>query len=458
MPDLRRIIARNRAGEAIAIPSVCTAHAQALEASLTLAEALDQPLVVEATSNQVNQDGGYTGLTPAGFIGFVWDIAARAGVSPSRLLFGGDHLGPQAWRHLPAGQAMDKAHRMVADYAAAGFTKIHLDCSEGCAGDSPQLPDAVTATRSAALAATALAHAPDPAALLFVIGTEVPPPGGARARPPGGHPPPPPANPAAPPPAPPRPRPGPGHPRGGARADDHGQIPPTTPESAAATLAAHRDAFRAEGIPLDRIGGLVVQPGVEFSPMEVHHLPLARDPGLLSALADWPGLCLEAHSTDYQHPAAYPRLAELGFAFQKVGPALTFAWREALYALDTIRAQNGWASGPSLPDTMEAVMLANPTHWQAHVHGQTADSRTERHFGLADRIRYYWPAPAAEQAVARLLADLDDRRLPDPLLAAHFRAEEIALARESRHSLPRALALARVQTALRPYFFTGSRP
>ncbi|MFN4203684.1 MAG: class II D-tagatose-bisphosphate aldolase non-catalytic subunit [Tabrizicola sp.] len=421
MPDLRRIIARNRAGEAIAIPSVCTAHAQALEASLTLAETLDQPLVVEATSNQVNQEGGYTGLTPAAFIGFVQDIAARAGVSPSRILFGGDHLGPQAWRHLPAEQAMDKAHRMVADYAAAGFTKLHLDCSEGCAGEPAQLPDAVTAARSAALAATALKHAPDPAALLFVIGTEVPPPGGARA-------------------------------------DDHGDIPPTTPDSATATLAAHAKAFAAAGVPHDLAGGLVVQPGVEFSPMEVHHLPLSRDPGLLAALTDWPGLCLEAHSTDYQHPAAYPRLAELGFAFQKVGPALTFAWREALYALDTIRAQNGWATGPSLPDTMEEVMLANPAHWQAHVHGQTADPRSERHFGLADRIRYYWPAPAAQQAVSRLLADLDGRRLPDTLLAAHFRAEEIASARESRHCLPRALALARVQTALRPYFFTGSRP
>ena len=42
MPDLRQIIARNRAGEAIAIPSVCTAHADALEASLTLAETLDR--------------------------------------------------------------------------------------------------------------------------------------------------------------------------------------------------------------------------------------------------------------------------------------------------------------------------------------------------------------------------------------------------------------------------------
>ena len=387
---LRRIIDRNRAGQAIAIPSVCTAHPEALEASLTLAEALDQPVVIEATSNQVNQDGGYTGLRPADFIRFVSEIATNAGVAHSRILFGGDHLGPQAWRKQPAEQAMDKAHRMVADYAAAGFSKIHLDCSEGCAGEPAQLPDHITAARSAALAATALAAAPDPASLLFVIGTEVPPPGGART-------------------------------------DDHGDIPPTTPQSAAATLAAHADAFRALNLPLDQIGGLVVQPGVEFSPMEVHPLPLARDPGLLGALKDWPGLCLEAHSTDYQDRQVYPRLASLGFAFQKVGPALTFAWREALYALDTLRIQCGWASGPGLVDEMEAIMLADPGHWQGHYRGASAEPRLERHFGLADRIRYYWPQTRARAAVARLFADLDGRQLPGPALRAHFHEDDLGM-------------------------------
>jgi D-tagatose-bisphosphate aldolase class II non-catalytic subunit len=419
---LRRIIERNRAGEAIAIPSVCTAHPEALEASLTLAERLDQPVVIEATSNQVNQDGGYTGLRPADFIRFVSDIATRAGVAQSRILFGGDHLGPQTWRKHPAEHAMEKAHRMVADYAAAGFTKIHLDCSEGCAGEPAQLPDETTAARSAALAATALKSALNPKSLMFVIGTEVPPPGGART-------------------------------------DDHGDIPPTTPQSAAATLAAHADAFRAAGLDLDQIGGLVVQPGVEFSPMEVHHMPLSRDPGLLAALRDWPGLCLEAHSTDYQAPSVYPRLAELGFAFQKVGPALTFAWREALYALDTLRLQSGWAPGPSLVDEMEAVMIADPGYWQGHYRGDSAEPRVERHFGLADRIRYYWPKAKAQAAVARLFADLEGRNLPEPALLAHFRHAEIASARKAPHSLPRALAMARVQSVLRPYFFnSGSWP
>ena len=420
MVDLRQIIARNRAGAAVAIPSVCTAHPESLEASLTLAQDLDQAVVVEATSNPVNQEGGYTGLRPAEFIGFVTDIAVGAGVDPARILFGGDHLGPQAWRKAAADVAMDKAHRLVADFAAAGFTKIHLDCSEGCANEPAQLPDEVTAARSAALAETARAHAPDPEQLIFVIGTEVPPPGGART-------------------------------------DAHGDIPPTEPKAAAATLEAHRLAFAARGLPLDQIGGLVVQPGVEFTPMTVHPLPMDRDPGLRAVLADWPGLCLEAHSTDYQTPETYVRLAELGFAFQKVGPALTFAWREALYALDALRAQNGWATGPGLADVMESVMLDQPGYWQGHYTGALADLRTERHFGLADRIRYYWPDPRAQQAVRQLFADLEGKRLPDPVVLAYFRADEIASARKSRHSLPRALALAHVQSALRPYFLTESR-
>lgn len=415
---LRRIIAANRAGAEAAIPSVCTAHPEALEASLRLAGRLDRAVVVEATSNQVNQDGGYTGLTPDRFIGFVEGIADRAGVARGRILYGGDHLGPQAWRRLPAEAAMEKAHRLVADYAAAGFTKLHLDCSEGCAGEPAQLPDAVTAARSAALAATALRAAPDPGALLFVIGTEVPPPGGARA-------------------------------------DEAGDIPATTPAAAAATLDAHDAAFREAGIgaAFAQVGGLVVQPGVEFSPLHVHHLPPGRDPGLRAVMLSRPGLCLEAHSTDYQHAPAYPHLARLGFAFQKVGPALTFAWREALYALDAIRAQAGWATGPSLADEMEAVMLADPATWQGHYRGEAADLRVERHFGLADRIRYVWPQPRAQAAVARLFADLEGRLMPEPMLAAHFRPEELASAAQSGDSLPRALALARVQSALAPYFF-----
>lgn len=407
---LRDTIARNRAGHAAAIPSVCSAHPEVLAASLRLAEALDRPVVIEATSNQVNQDGGYTGMTPAGFIAFVHGLARDTGTDPARITFGGDHLGPQAWRKLPAEQAMAKAHVMVADYVRAGFGKIHLDCSEGCAGEPAQLGDAVTVARSAELARTC-AGAGDAGRLLYVVGTEVPPPGGART-------------------------------------DEEGDIPATSPGSARATLDAHLAAFEGLG----EIGGLVVQPGVEFTPMHVHHLPMDRDPGLKEAIAHAPGVCLEAHSTDYQHDAAYPRLARLGFAFQKVGPALTFAWRQALYALDSLRPIAGWGEPVVFP-AMEALMLAEPGYWQGHYHGSAEDQRLARHVGLADRIRYYWPHPQARAAVAALLGDLEARRLPEPLLWQAFPEPVLALAEAIPGPRPQALLQAAVQAMLRPYFF-----
>lgn len=407
---LRDIIARNRKGETVAIPSVCSAHPEVLRASLRLAERLDRPVVIEATSNQVNQNGGYTGMTPAAFIAFVRGLAEETGTDPARITFGGDHLGPQAWRRLPAEQAMAKAHVMVADYVRAGFGKIHLDCSEGCAGEPAQLGDDITVARSAELARTC-ARTGDPATLLYVVGTEVPPPGGART-------------------------------------DDHGDIPATRPEAARATLDAHVAAFAGIG----EIGGLVVQPGVEFTPMHVHHLPKDRDPGLAQAIAHVPGVCLEAHSTDYQHPDAFPRMARMGFAFQKVGPALTFAWRQAVYALDAARQIAGWGDPIVLP-AMERLMVEEPGWWQGHYHGDAAALRLMRHVGLADRIRYYWPQPAAQAAVAALMADLAGRDLPDPLLWQVFPGNVLDLA--ATIPGPRAVALtqAAVQAALMPYFF-----
>lgn len=407
---LRRVIAANRAGALAAIPSVCSAHPDVLRASLRLAQRLDRAVVIEATSNQVNQEGGYTGLTPAAFVAFVHALADETGTDRARIVLGGDHLGPQAWRRLPADAAMDRAHVMVADYVRAGFTKIHLDCSEGCAGEPAQLTDAVTVARSAALARTC-AQAGDRAALLYVVGTEVPPPGGART-------------------------------------DDHGDIPATRPAAARATLDAHIAAFR----DLGQIGGLVVQPGVEFAPMQVHHLPAGRDPGLRAAIAHHPGVCLEAHSTDYQHADAYPRLARLGFAFQKVGPALTFAWRQALYALDQLRVVAGWGAPIVLP-AMERLMTADPRHWQGHYHGAEADLRLMRHVGLADRIRYYWPQPAARAAVAALLDDLAPRSLPEPLLWQGFAPRVLDLAEAIPGPRAPALLQAAVQAALSPYFF-----
>ena len=119
-------------------------------------------------------------MTPVDFLAHVRQIAGGCRCDADRITFGGDHLGPQAWRREPPEQAMAKARDMVAAYAAAGMTKIHLDCAEGCAGEPEHPGDAVSAARAAELAEVALRAAPVPGGIDFIVGTEVPPPGGAR--------------------------------------------------------------------------------------------------------------------------------------------------------------------------------------------------------------------------------------------------------------------------------------
>lgn len=156
---MKSIIQQHKSGKHIGICSVCSAHPLVIEATLRFDLASQRKVLIEATSNQVNQFGGYTGMKPADFREFVYAIAAKVGFPQSRLILGGDHLGPNCWQDEPAEQAMEKAERLIADYVQAGFSKIHLDASMSCADDPVPLPPTVVAERAARLCAVAEAVA-----------------------------------------------------------------------------------------------------------------------------------------------------------------------------------------------------------------------------------------------------------------------------------------------------------
>ena len=156
MNALLDVIALHKQGRAVGITSICCAHPIVIEASLRHAKQRDDDLVLfEATCNQVNQDGGYTGMQPPDFVNFVQGIAAQVSFDASRIALGGDHLGPNPWTALPPENAMAKAETMVAAYVAAGFRKIHLDCSMSCQGDPAPLPESEIVARAVRLARAA---------------------------------------------------------------------------------------------------------------------------------------------------------------------------------------------------------------------------------------------------------------------------------------------------------------
>ena len=282
---------------------------------------------------------------------------------------------------------MEKAQAMIAAYAAAGFSKLHLDASMGAAGEPAALDDARAASRAAALAACAEAAAVTPP--VYVIGTEVPTPGGAT------------------------------------HALDH--LRPTEPDAVLATFGVHARAFAKIGNDAwARVIAIVVQPGVEFGHDSVAIYQPERAAGLSAALPRMPGLVFEAHSTDYQPEASLRRLVQDGFAILKVGPALTFALREALYGLDHIAAvlrpePGSLAETPGLlAETMERLMREHPAHWQTHYPGTPEAQHVLRHYSYSDRIRYYWPMAPAQAACAQLLDRLGAAEIPPTLVSQYL--------------------------------------
>lgn len=416
----RQVLAKLAGADAAArlrgIPSVCSAHPLVLEAALRRGLHHGVPVLIEATCNQVNQEGGYTGMTPADFRAFVEAIARRLGFPLNDLILGGDHLGPNPWKSLPAEDAMLRAEAMVAAYVAAGFRKIHLDCSMGCAGEPAALGDEVTAGRAARLAGIAEQQAAQTGgSLVYIIGTEVPPPGGAT----------------------------------------HAitELEVTSPGAVRGTLDVHRRAFADAGVEaaLERVIGIVVQPGVEFGNANVVLYRPDRARNLSAALTHMPGLVYEAHSTDYQPAAALRALVDDGFAILKVGPGLTFALREALYGLDAIAAELDGDSR-SLQTAMEALMLAQPQHWSSHYPGGPGEQRLQRHFSYSDRIRYYWPEPRAQAAVEALMARFNGRVIPQTLISQYLARLYLKVVSDGLAAAPRDLCLAAIDAALDPYY------
>ena len=411
-------IARLRAaGRRVGITSVCTAHPLALEAALLQGLADGAPVLVEATCNQVNQEGGYTGMVPETFRAFVLGIAARVGFDPAGLILGGDHLGPNPWRHLPAEDAMARADAMIAAYARAGFSKLHLDTSMGCLGEPAALADELTAARAARLAAAAeRALGTDAPRPVYVIGTEVPVPGGAT------------------------------------HALDHLAV--TRPEDALRTVEVHRAAFAAAGLDaaFARAVGVVVQPGVEFGDADVIPYDPAAARGLAAALERMPQFVFEAHSTDYQPAAALRALVDDGFAILKVGPGLTFALREALYGLDHVAdILDPGGETTRLRGALERLMLAEPGQWQRYYGGEGAELFAQRHYSYSDRIRYYWPHRQAGAAVDALMARLGDRSIPETLVSQYLPRLWDGVRDGAVRPCARDLLVAAIRTALAPY-------
>jgi len=413
---LEEIIAAQKRGLARGIPSICSAHPSVLKEALRLAKSMG-PCLIEPTCNQVNQYGGYTGMTPAGFVRHVRALADEVQLPSGGILLGGDHLGPSPWQGEPSDSAMHRAAVLVRDYAQAGFIKLHLDCSMRLGDDPPGALAAETSARRAAELAGAAeaAHVEGTPYPRYVIGTEVPIPGGAQQAEAG--------------------------------------VAVSAAEEVRKTIDLTRLAFQRGGLESawERVVAIVVQPGVEFGDDFV--IPYQPDRGHeLSLFIESQAMIYEAHSTDYQTRGALRGLVRDHFAILKVGPALTFAFREAAFVLAMMEDElMAVGERSNLVHVLDEVMTQHPEHWIRYYRGPAAEQAFRRKFSLSDRLRYYWPDPQVQAALARLLKNLS--RMPLPLsLLSQFAPRQYEQVRSGEIApKPEALIANRVRDVLLDY-------
>lgn len=430
MHYIKELVAKQKNKIPVGIYSNCTANEFVIEAIFEKCQEDGSHALIEATANQVNQFGGYTGMLPKDFSDFVYAIALKVGFPKDKIILGGDHLGPLTWKNEHSDTAIEKSVELIKQFVLAGFTKIHIDTSMHLANDdiNARLSDEVIAQRGAILCETAQKAYQElkklnPNALqpVYIVGSEVPIPGGSQE-------------------------------------EDEG-LSVTRVEDLEKTVEVFKEAFYKRNLQeaWENVVAVVVQPGVEFGDDSVHIYNRNAAKDLCNALGKYNNIVFEGHSTDYQTKYSLKQMVEDGVAILKVGPALTFALREGLVLLSIIEKEM-FAYRPDVilsdfTEVLERSMLEHPSNWEKHYHGDAVKLKLARRYSYSDRARYYLPDCEVKLAVERLISNLKTVKIPLTLISQYLPSQYTKIMQGCLQNEPEALLKDRVKDLVEDYCY-----
>ncbi|MFW6138342.1 MAG: class II D-tagatose-bisphosphate aldolase, non-catalytic subunit [Spirochaetota bacterium] len=431
-----QMIREQKQGKAKGIYSVCSYNRYVVEAALKQAAEDNSPVLIESTCNQVNQYGGYTGMNPREFKRYIVSIAENMGFPEERIIIGGDHLGPFPFRDEDSNTAMQKARQMIEDYVNAGFTKIHLDSSPRLADDpgegtAPLDPD-IIAERCAELCSTAESafqeqkkKNKDADAPVYVIGTDVPTPGGSDEV------------------------------EEGVKITDVSEFNKT--------VAATKELFSSHNLhqAWDRVVAVVVQPGVEHGDHTIVEYDRNKAKDLTASLKEYPHIVFEGHTTDNQTISGLKQMVEDGIAILKVGPSLTFAAREAVFMLEYTEKElhqvKKFDSLSHFMHTLDKAMLKNPIHWEKHYRGGENYRKFSRKYSFFDRARYYWVDEQVKASLSRLISNLRSVNIPLTLISQFMPMQYRKVRNGGLAKDPEELIRDRIRDVIKEYVYAAGQ-
>lgn len=422
------ILDKRRNGIHAGIPSFCSANKIVIEAIMSQAKRFDDIVLIEATSNQVNQYGGYMAMTSVDFKEYVYEIADRIEFDKENIILGGDHLGPLPWCDKDEDFAMENAKKLVYDCVKAGYTKVHLDTSMKLGSDPVDEPlsNETIARRGAILYKECdraykelLEENPDAVHPVYIIGSEVPIPGGSQ--------------------------------------EDEDTLQVTTPHDFEQTIITYRNVFHQ--LDLDDawnyIIGVVVQPGVEFGNSDICVYDRQKAKDLCRELTKFPNIIFEGHSTDYQPPSKLKEMVEDGIAIIKVGPALTDAVRQAMFSLSMIEDEliENKDERSNFIEVLEEEMLKNDKDWKKHYHSDELTNHLLRKYSFSDRSRYYFSNENVVKAQDKLFENLSKTTIPLTMIHQYMPLQYVKVRDGKIKNEPRELVKDSVVCLVEDYNF-----
>lgn len=407
--------------------SVTGSDPMVLKACMKYAKKEGAYFICEGTVNQVNQFGGYTGMKPKDYAGLVSGFADEIGFPKEKIILSGDHLGPFVWKELDAEEAMTRSEELVRQYVAAGFRKIHLDPTMPLKGDSVEsFGDELIAERAVRLAKVSEAayeetkgDTPWLYPPVYVIGSEVPVPGGT---------------------------------------EEKEIMKVTAPEALDRSIQCFKRAFLNNGLSKvwENTVAVVAQIGLEFSEDNVYDFQYEAAKPIAGLLKKYNSLVFESHSSDYQIPSCLREMIADGVGILKVGPELTFAHREALFSLAMMEdeLEEAWGLVPShFREVLDQVMVEEtPDYWRKYYHGNAGELKLKRKYSYSDRARYYFSHAKVQNARETLIRNLSVKPIPLYLLS-QFMPVQYEKVREGKLlAMPEALIEDRIQCVMDRYY------
>ena len=346
-----------------AMPSFCTANEEVIKIILLYCKIYNLPCLIECTSNQVNQFGGYIKKTPKEFSNLIFKIARTIKLNKKNIFLGGDHLGPLPWNNKNSNLAIKNSIELINNYISNKFCKIHIDTSVQCKNDKVFNSQIKFDRTKKILKKIKLKKKSN---IFYVVGSEVPISGSDKKK----------------------------------------LLKPTSIYTIKKDSNIFSELLFKKSCKKKNFG-LVIEVGMKYMDKYI------QKPNLKNFLQKKNfslknNFIYEAHSTDFQSINTLKKLVNNNFKFLKVGPELTYLYSRSLLLMQKIEKHFIEKNKSNFNENLIQEMLKNNKYWinfyEKNNYNQFLNSKY-------DRSRYYLGTKKVKNSIGKLRLNINNLNL-----------------------------------------------